>query len=1504
MATLKCRYQEGTTKICFITDGISDIRVNGNSIGITTTYNVDSTDIVEFDINYLEDTGSYGKNLLRGINVTSVEFGLGFNYVGANICSGCTYLETVKFSSSVIKIGAGAFSNCTNLTNIDFTEATNLLSISTGAFTGCSALLTVDLPNTLNNIGGNAFQSCTSLKRVSLGTDIRLINTQAFYYCSSLEEISIKSLNCTIGESVFTGVKEGCTVYYPTGSNYSSWSNQYSDMNFVENGYSEYIDRLVLKCKYKNNSPIYNSSYNNFYDVKVNGVSIDNPDNYYTTSEDEIVELYLRGTIITDNSFNNCDGLVSVTIPDGVTEIGRLVFNYCESLTEINIPDSVILIGYRAFLGCSALTEMYIPDSVISIGDGCFSNCSSLIGIVIGSGCTYLGTNALKSTSSLRAIHIKSESCDLGESPFIYTNTNGTLYYPTGSDYSSWLNTDEYYLGYYGWNGVEVGDNFELKIFEIDTVVLDKVPVEGAVTTVGYIKFNIDSIVINNDSDWITITDNGLSFTVTVTENTGFERTEQVVFNADGIQQTLTINQEGATDTPVDPENGTFELEFENLVLPDTASSNVAVNYTYSGVTSFDITNPDWITVRGDVTGVENQGRFIISTQANTGAERTGTVIFTAQPSGIRQILTITQKASGSSWNGISADVKYVTFDYLGGTNTIEVTFGGGGTTGCFSPLPWVKVERIEQVSTDPVVERYRIICEENDTYLDRAGNIIFSDDIYEFQFPVAQDGKESEGISDPKVKSMTYILNVAYDAENESAISPLSVLQCGYRGVVYNKPTVSDDWIILGNGSVVNDPSGEWDSLVEYPISFSEEYPYDETGTIVFSGTDNSGNTLSSTCYINYSTPFGYDDSETAVFELAGDSITVRQGGVSMGILPFGDWDSFKTIDYVVLDEVPDWVTFDFSHNGPYNDEYLKFDIPANEGAERIGTVKFTAYPGGVVQTFTITQKAYGDDWEPITAEKSSLSFDSTGKPEQVINATYYPYWDRVTFGTYDYQWVNRKTEQSNGFANCTVDCVKNDGDSRTGLIEISSNWADDYRIEIPIYQNGIEISAFTQSIKVNADGTPEIASLSSVRCGYSGITVNEPTTDSDWIVLGKGQQASGTFVGFETVMDYPISFLNNDTLLERTGTVTFSGTNSNGTVYTSTLTVTQVAGSEESEDIPEYPVNTDTETFAPIWKDVEYVFGGVDVTYGIYVEKFYIENREVISYDELLFKGRAYARPNETVIKVNINKICQNYMPDIVLKLDDTVVDMSHSYETFKLKNENGTLLHTYHFVNDWTYKPLVLGIKTNPIVPYIALGQRLFFSALAQGEKEIKWGMRYYDGTEDYDNIKTLENDMSTLIVPSSRQLGVSKFYFGKNIYPVLPKCKCKYVLYYQNPYGGYSWFPITGRVIRRDRLETYTVTQNYNNNTTDFGKRRYLSTININYEINTQWLSQEQSDRMWELIESNQVWLHNLDDNEIMPVIITDTDVEHKQKTLNGRMLSYRINVELSHLRERI
>lgn len=47
--------------------------------------------------------------------------------------------------------------------------------------------------------------------------------------------------------------------------------------------------------------------------------------------------------------------VTSITIPDGVTEIGYEAFMLCKSLEEINIPDSITKTGEMAFASCTSL---------------------------------------------------------------------------------------------------------------------------------------------------------------------------------------------------------------------------------------------------------------------------------------------------------------------------------------------------------------------------------------------------------------------------------------------------------------------------------------------------------------------------------------------------------------------------------------------------------------------------------------------------------------------------------------------------------------------------------------------------------------------------------------------------------------------------------------------------------------------------------------------------------------------------------------------------------------------------------------------------------------------------------------------------------------------------------------------------------------------------------------------------------------------------------------------
>lgn len=61
-----------------------------------------------------------------------------------------------------------------------------------------------------------------------------------------------------------------------------------------------------------------------------------------------------------DGMFADCTSLSSITIPNSIATIPRLMFNGCTSLTSMTIPNSITSIGENAFYFCSGLTSVTV----------------------------------------------------------------------------------------------------------------------------------------------------------------------------------------------------------------------------------------------------------------------------------------------------------------------------------------------------------------------------------------------------------------------------------------------------------------------------------------------------------------------------------------------------------------------------------------------------------------------------------------------------------------------------------------------------------------------------------------------------------------------------------------------------------------------------------------------------------------------------------------------------------------------------------------------------------------------------------------------------------------------------------------------------------------------------------------------------------------------------------------------------------------------------------------
>lgn len=137
-------------------------------------------------------------------------------------------------------------------------------------------------------------------------------------------------------------------------------------------------------------------------------------------------------TVIGNSAFQNCVGISSITIPEGVVRIGDNAFSDCVGISSIIVPEGVTRIGDDAFSGCRDLSSITIPESVTSIGNSVFSECSNLNSIIIPKGVTRIGNLAFYKCSNLSSITIPEGVTDVGREAFYECSNLSSIKLPDG----------------------------------------------------------------------------------------------------------------------------------------------------------------------------------------------------------------------------------------------------------------------------------------------------------------------------------------------------------------------------------------------------------------------------------------------------------------------------------------------------------------------------------------------------------------------------------------------------------------------------------------------------------------------------------------------------------------------------------------------------------------------------------------------------------------------------------------------------------------------------------------------------------------------------------------------------------------------------------------------------------------------------------------------------------------------------------------------------------------
>ncbi len=361
---------------------------------------------------------SIGEGAFMGCTaMKTVTIGNGLTSIGELAFSGCTKLTSITIPNGVTSIGVWAFSRCSTLTSITIPDS--VTSIGGGAFSGCTGLQTITIPDGVTSIGFCAFEQCTGLTSVTIGNGLTSIDDLAFSGCTKLTSITIPNGVTRIGAWAFSRCSALTSITMPCSASIGigAFTDCVSVMNVhLTKGTGTMPDYLVDVDDHENKTS-YMYEFTPWYVSRNNALTV--------TLDEGIQE-------IGRYAFYACRGFSKITIPDSVTKIGQRAFIYCRGMTELTLPCNESF-GHEAFYCCTGLTDIRLTKGTGRMPDYSnepgyedpnqlstpwYANRNNSITVSLDEGIRHIGAYAFSGCYGLTSITIPDSVTSIGEDAF------------------------------------------------------------------------------------------------------------------------------------------------------------------------------------------------------------------------------------------------------------------------------------------------------------------------------------------------------------------------------------------------------------------------------------------------------------------------------------------------------------------------------------------------------------------------------------------------------------------------------------------------------------------------------------------------------------------------------------------------------------------------------------------------------------------------------------------------------------------------------------------------------------------------------------------------------------------------------------------------------------------------------------------------------------------------------------------------------------------------------